>query len=227
MEMIRYKQRKQLSEYEKFQRTVSKFMEAVSGPNSHPCVGYSLEYKDIAYTENGTTLPISFLSAGYQSLLLIIMDLSFRIAQLNPEISDQTDAEGIVLIDDIDMHLHPKWQRKALHIFGELFPKIQFIATTHSPIVISSAKDIRLVSVDENQEIIYPESVFAYSTNDTLELVQGCRSVPDELVDLFKKFDDALNAEKYDEARKIKDQMAKLFGNSNSLVRQAKFELGI
>lgn len=227
MEMIGYKQRKQVSEYENFQRTVSKFMEAVSGPNSHPCVGYSLEYKDIAYTENGTTLPISFLSAGYQSLLLIIMNLSFRIAQLNPEISDQTDAEGIVLIDEIDMHLHPKWQRKALNILGKLFPKIQFIATTHSPIVISSAKDIRLVCVDENQEITYPESAFAYSANDTLEFVQGCSSIPEELAELYKNFDNALNDEKYDEARRVKDRMAELFGNDNSLVRQAEFELDI
>ena len=227
LKMTGNKQEKLVSEYESFQRTVSKFMKAVSKPDLHPYLGYSLEYRDIVYTEDGMTLPISFLSAGYQSLLLIIMNMSFRIAQLNPEMSDQADAEGIVLIDDIDMHLHPKWQRKVLHILGELFPKIQFIATTHSPIVISSAKDIRLVSVDENQEITYPESLFAYSANDILELVQGCHSVPEELVDLYKKFDEVLNDEKYDEARRIKDRMAELFGNSNSLVKQAEFELGI
>ena len=71
----------------------------------------------------------------------MIMDMAFRLAQENPSIDDYRKVPGIVMIDEIDMHLHPAWQWRILEALHKAFPKIQFIVATHSPIIISSAKN--------------------------------------------------------------------------------------
>ena len=87
-------------------------------------VMYSRAFEDIVYIENGETIPVNYLSAGYQSLLWMVMDMAFRMANLNPEKLSLNQCEGIVLIDEIDMHLHPKWQWKIVESLQECFPKI-------------------------------------------------------------------------------------------------------
>ena len=79
------------------------------------------------------------MSDGYQAVLGIVADIAYRIVILNPNTEDALRiTPGVVLIDEIDLHLHPKWQKKFLKILKEIFPKIQIIATTHSPFVIQS-----------------------------------------------------------------------------------------
>lgn len=86
-------------------------------------------------------IPLDQMSDGYQAILGIVADLAYRIVILNPNTEDVLkNTPGVVLIDEIDLHLHPKWQKKFLGILKEIFPKIQIIATTHSPFVIQSLK---------------------------------------------------------------------------------------
>ena len=81
------------------------------------------------------------MSDGYQAVLGIVADLAYRMIVLNPNTEDVLEkTPGLVLIDEIDLHLHPKWQKKFLGIIEDIFPKIQIIATTHSPFVIQSLK---------------------------------------------------------------------------------------
>lgn len=79
------------------------------------------------------------MSDGYQAVLGIVADLAYRMIVLNPNTEDVLiKTPGLVLIDEIDLHLHPKWQKKFLGIIKDIFPKIQIVATTHSPFVIQS-----------------------------------------------------------------------------------------
>ena len=124
-------------------------------------------------------MPISLLSAGYQSLLCMTMNLAYRMALLNPEAgTNMTHIPGIVLIDELDMHLHPKWQWNVIKALEETFPNIQFIVATHSPIIISSCKNENLILIKGNQEIKYLPNAYGYSVEDVLELRQESTAKP-------------------------------------------------
>jgi predicted ATP-binding protein involved in virulence len=107
--------------------------------------------KDIKYFEgeigvlfeDGRIVPVSYLSDGYKDIIGIISDIAYRMAILNPKLGRDVllQTPGIVLIDEIEVHLHPKWQQKILNILKNIFPKVQFIITTHSPIVVSTTEN--------------------------------------------------------------------------------------
>ena len=90
------------------------------------------------------------LSDGFRSIISMVADLAYRMVRLNPQLGEQAvvDTPGLVLIDEIDMHLHPLWQQTVLLDLQKAFPKVQFIVTTHSPQVLSSvpASSIRVLS---------------------------------------------------------------------------------
>lgn len=92
--------------------------------------------------EDGSTLPFNMLSDGYRNLLAIAADIAWRAARLNPHYGAKVAelVQGVVLIDEIDLHLHPAWQRRVVEDLRRTFPRIQFIATTHSPQVISTVE---------------------------------------------------------------------------------------
>ncbi len=95
---------------------------------------------------NGLALELAQLSDGYQAMLAIVLDLMLRYAYIFFE-GDPLAGDALVGIDEIDLHLHPKWQRTVLTQLTELFPGTQFIVTTHSPIVVQSAIDQRFAVV--------------------------------------------------------------------------------
>ncbi len=189
-----------------------------------PLVEYTRDFEDITYAEDGKTMLVNYLSAGYQSLLWMLMEISFRIALLNPELSDYSQAEGIVLIDEIDMHLHPRWQWKILDALHSSFPKVQFIAATHSPIIISSFKDAKLLSIGENgvEEL---SGAYAYSIDDVVEYKQGSFGIPQELRRLKQEFEDAFCLRDRENSQKAVDKMKELFGTSNTEVKRAEAKM--
>jgi len=101
--------------------------------------------------KNGETLNVAQLSQGEKSLMALIGDIARRLAVMNPGLEDPLKGDGIVLIDEVDMHLHPQWQRSLIGQFSTTFPNCQFVLTTHSPLVISDSKNALtyLVSKDE------------------------------------------------------------------------------
>lgn len=92
---------------------------------------------------------LAHLSDGERSVIAMVIDLCKRLALLNPNLENPLEGQGIVLIDEIELHLHPKWQREIIENFRTVFPNIQFIMTTHSPFVIQSARsDSELLLLD-------------------------------------------------------------------------------
>ena len=104
---------------------------------------------------DGQELPIRMLSDGYRNTLGMIGDIAYRMAELNPHLT--TDSSGIVLIDELDLHLHPKWQRHIVNDLKTIFPNCQFIVTTHSPFIIQSLESGELLKLDETPEIEYDD----------------------------------------------------------------------
>lgn len=91
-----------------------------------------------AELEDGRVLPFRFLSDGTRNLLALMADIAYRAVILNPALGETAPAEtpGIVLIDELDLHLHPEWQKLVVSSLRNTFPKVQFITTTHSPFII-------------------------------------------------------------------------------------------
>lgn len=87
---------------------------------------------------------------------------------LNLQLRDRSQIKGIVLIDEIDMHLHPKWQWNIIRALRTTFENVQFIIATHSPIIISSAKETNLILLNEEQGVTYLPECYGYAVEDVL-----------------------------------------------------------
>ncbi len=106
------------------------------------------------HTANGKReLRIEQLSDGYKIVTAMIADIASRMAEANPDMPNPLHTPGIVLIDEIDLHLHPKWQREIISKLEETFPNIQFIVTTHSPILLLGAIEKSQILLMNNTEI--------------------------------------------------------------------------
>lgn len=108
-------------------------------------------------------VPISGLSLGYQTTLTWIVDLALRLYERYPDSPNPLAEPGIVLIDNIDLHLHPRWQRRMMSDIARLFPAVQFIATAHSPLIVQAAENAKLavlreqdgeILIDDDHELV-------------------------------------------------------------------------
>ncbi|MBF0625497.1 MAG: AAA family ATPase [Magnetococcales bacterium] len=92
------------------------------------------------FDKDGEPLDVGQLSQGEKSLMALVGDIARRLAMMNPALTNPLEGEGIVMIDEVDLHLHPKWQRTILGNLARTFPSVQFLLTTHSPIVVSQER---------------------------------------------------------------------------------------
>lgn len=108
--------------------------------------------------EEEPPLPFSMLSDGVRSTLAMVMELAFRCYLLNPHLGVDAPkrTKGVVLIDEIDLHLHPSWQTHILEDLRKAFPELQFIVTTHAPLVISQIDDCCIYSISDRQIFNFP-----------------------------------------------------------------------
>ena len=104
-------------------------------------VEIKIEGTGVSFKEKGTNLTFDQLSEGYKSILIFVSDLLYRLNKNASEGEKTTNLKGIVLVDEIDLHLHPKWQRVLIGKLRKLFPNVQFIFTTHSPTIIQGASE--------------------------------------------------------------------------------------
>ena len=117
-------------------------------------------------------VPLSALSLGYQTTITWIVDLALRLHERYPESPQPLSEPGIVLIDSIDLHLHPHWQRQVMEHLTSCFPAIQFIATAHSPLIAQAAENASLVALreEDGQVMIkrHPQTVTTWRADQIL-----------------------------------------------------------
>jgi len=128
-------------------------------------------------------VPISWTSDGVLAVFALVADIAYRCARLNPQFGEDACAmtEGIVMIDEIDLSLHPKWQQHILNDLIEVFPKIQFIVTTHSPQVISSIKRESLRILTPDGVVPFHRPTQGVEVSEILRSVFGTDSTPQNL----------------------------------------------
>lgn len=125
---------------------------------------------------NGTTLDVRQLSDGERSVLALILDIAKRLTQANPRLDDPLKtAEAVILIDEIDLHLHPQWQRKIIGNLEKTFPRCQFIATTHSPQIVGEVPHDKIQIIKDGQ-VYSPDRSFGVDSSRVLEEIMDTDS---------------------------------------------------
>ena len=140
-------------------------------------------------TKDSETLNVSQLSQGEKSLMALVGDIARRLAMMNPGLENPLEGEGVVLIDEIELHLHPAWQRKIVGLLKQTFPNVQFVLSTHSPLVISDEPDV-LVYAIENAEVRQVENLFGEDVNSVLG---GTMKTPIRNREISKRISDVLD----------------------------------
>jgi predicted ATP-binding protein involved in virulence len=133
-------------------------------------------------------LPATALSDGYQSMLAWITDLLGHAFLEHGATAHPEDLHGIVLLDELDLHLHPRWQRRLVPLLREVFPNVQFIATTHSPLVVAGLRSEEIVRLRlEGDEVLVaqaePEPGLCTATELLDEYFDVDTAAPQELVE--------------------------------------------
>lgn len=134
-------------ESQQFQVVKAAILQAVEGCEK---VEFHLRLGLLLDIQGQPRLPFGALSDGQRDMIAMVGDLAFKAAQLNPHLGEEVlqRTPGIVLIDELDLRLHPRWQRHVVEDLRKLFPEVQFIATTHSPFIVQSLREGELLSLD-------------------------------------------------------------------------------
>ena len=180
----------------------------------------------LTITKNHQDLKLEQLSDGEKMLLMLVTDLARRLAIANPSSSDALNGEGIVLIDEIDLHLHPQWQRTVIRSLTQTFPNCQFLVTTHSPQVLSGVTR-QNVFILENSEIVEnTPHTYGKDSNSILYELMNVKERPDEVQQqinrCFKLIDDGF----LESAKSALNELSNLLGENDTEVVRANTLIG-
>jgi hypothetical protein len=173
---------------------------------------------------DGTLQSMRLLSDGYRTMIGIAADLAWRAAMLNPHHRGNVvkRVDGVVLIDEIDLHLHPTWQRRVLPSLVRTFPHVQFVATTHSPQVLASAKRTWTRTFNGISEVRTGGYVEGRDSNSILVDIMGDRSRPKERQDQLNEVLRLIDDEVFGEARAALEKLEKVWGPDDPEILRAR-----
>ena len=177
-----------------------------------------------------------YLSSGFKSIIYLlfstIKEIEFRFKEQSLKAED---FDGIILIDEIEIHLHPEWQERIIYILRETFPCAQFILTTHSPHVIQTAEpnQVMALQLDENNNVRLRTDLQTskygfngWTVEEILYDVMGMRTMRSEMYhDLIGRFGKAINNENEEEAKSIYAELEQLLHQRNSQRKLLSFQL--
>ncbi len=171
----------------------------------------------LVVTKNGVEYSVNQLSDGEKCTLALLGDLARRLALANQNSSNPLKGEGIVLIDEIELHMHPSWQRIILPTLRKTFPNIQFIVTTHSPQVlgeVDSAFKLFMLSSDTDQKIIATpvDRMDGLDSNYILEEYMSTKSTNPEFQALLDNATDAIEENRFEEAELLISRIQEIVG---------------
>ena len=157
--------------------------------------------------KNGISLRVDQLSDGEKCTLALFGDLARRLALANPNAFNPLFGSGVVLIDEIELHMHPSWQRRILPTLKKCFPNIQFIVTTHSPQVLGELDDsYNIFSIEkEDDTVIYKPitSLIGWDSNYILKHFMGTDNLNVDTQKLIENIYDLIAEGKLDESEQL------------------------
>jgi predicted ATP-binding protein involved in virulence len=179
--------------------------------------------------------PVRFkdLSLGYQVMIAWIVDLARQMVERFPDSSTPLGEPVIVLVDEIDLHLHPSWQRDIIHFLGRHFKKAQFIVTAHSPLIVQSVENINVVILQKEDDkksagivneinVTYNGWTLEEILNDLMGLE---KTVSDKYLDLTGQFEKAIYNEDAGAAKKIYNKLDKILHPQNHMRKLMRIQM--
>lgn len=203
-------------------------------------ISYSAQYSQqlvLRHAEHGV-LPLELLSDGLRNMVAMVADIAFRCIKLNPHFGRDAAkcTSGIVMIDEVDMFLHPQWQQTVIGSLRTAFPKIQFIVTTHSPQVLSTVPSESIRILDNGQVYAAPQGTKGAESSRLLERVFGTDSRPknDENTVLLNTYLDLVYKDQFEAAAARRPKLDEIFGNeepaliaADLYIENRQWELGL
>ena len=173
--------------------------------------------------KNGRILTVNQLSDGEKCLIALVSDLARRMAIANPNAKNPLAGEGIVLIDEIDLHLHPKWQRIVVPKLLEVFPNCQFLISTHSPHVLTHVKPDNIFLLrweDDNITAQKPAQSYGQTADRILEDLMGLETTrPTNVSAEIHSIYEMIDRNRLDEARAEIANIREAMGEDPDLVK--------
>lgn len=169
------------------------------------------------------------MSDGYKNTLSMIGDIAYRMAVLNPTLGEMVleKTPGIVLIDEVDLHLHPKWQQTILSDLHVIFPNVQFIVSSHAPAVINSVPRDQIRILDSGEIYLPAAQTYGRDVNSILREVMKVSERPadvEQRLDLFYAYMDENN---YKEADRILKEIEGIVGTTDPDIAAARTSLDL
>lgn len=186
----------------------------------------------IKHTDNGDIhMPYRLMSDGYKTMIGLVADIAYRCIKLNPQLGAKaiTETPGFVLIDELDLHLHPSWQRNIVKELMTCFPKIQFVATTHSPFIVQSLTKNQVYNLDGKELNAEPNK----SSLETNALYMGVKSVMPEYFNdkekaaeaFYKLLNQDVDNRNEEEANKKVNEYLKYYSDDPAFIAQLKLKM--
>ena len=155
---------------------------------------------DLIIEKKNTTLSVLQLSQGEKSLLALVADISRRLVLLNPSLDNPLNGNGVVLIDEIDLHLHPAWQQKVIPFLVKTFPNLQLIISTHSPQVLSTVDSSSIEILEDGKFYSAPKGIKGAESSRILKRIFGVdpRPLEDENTKMLKRYEDLVYKDRWE-----------------------------
>lgn len=230
---IQIQENKMVPELEVVKRAMAKCFSGTGYPDREADFEYKIKSHEIEITYNSETgkekLPMKMLSDGLKSTISMVADIAYRMAVLNPQLLDKTleETSGIVLIDEVDMHLHPEWQRRIVNDLHYIFPKVQFVMTTHSPSILVNVKKEHILLLEGHQVHEPGNTTYGRDVSAILQEIMKTEVRPQEVIHLKDQFYRALSEENYDFAKNLLEVLEHTLGKNDADVTQAKISLDL
>ena len=193
-------------------------------------------WKDIVYKKRAETivaqnetfgeLSLMQLSDGIRNMIGLVADIAYRAVKLNPHLENAPkQTPGIVLIDEVDMHLHPKWQQTVLTDLISAFPNIQFIVTTHSPQVLSTVKKEQIRILGDN--VVSTPSTHSFGEDSSVllaELMNVSPLPPLQIVEKRKEYQRLIEDREYESprAKQLQKELIENYGENSEFIIQTE-----
>jgi predicted ATP-binding protein involved in virulence len=173
--------------------------------------------------KNGERLTVNQLSDGEKCLMAMVGDLARRMAIANPMRDNPLEGEGVILIDEIDLHLHPKWQRMLVPKLTEVFPYCQFLISTHSPHVITHVQPENLFLLamgEEGLTAFRPTESYGKTVERVLEDLMGLETTrPDDVTEDLQRLFEQIDSGDLEDAQSSIEKLKTRIGEDPELVK--------
>lgn len=212
---------------------ICKCFERISGSKNADIV-FDLDTHRLVLNFEGTDgslqkFAMDEMSDGYKNTLSMIGDIAYRMAVLNPMLGDKVleETTGVVVIDEIDLHLHPQWQQTIISDLNTIFPKIQFIVSSHAPAVINSVAKEQIRILD-NGEIYMPAAqTYGRDANSILREVMKVSERPADIKQRMNLFYSYMDENNYKEADNVLTEIEAIVGTTDPDIAAARTSLDL